>query len=147
MTRWFLVVAQVALAVSACAGREKAQEDFLDRLREYQEGLRWRRYEAAVAYRLPSEREAFLDARDELDDELRIDDYEIERVKFSDGRKAAIVQVRYVWHLDSVGVVHETVVEQGWERRGNAWVIVAERIKRGEKMPGVPEKPSDDDDL
>lgn len=135
------VVVLLLLGVAGCASPQKKTEDFLDDVRLYQEGLRWRRYDDAAARRLPAEREDFLDAREELDEDLRIDDYEIERVKFASKRSAAVIQVKFYWHLDSVGSVHETVVEQAWEMRGKSWLIVAEARKRGEPMPGVPERP------
>lgn len=134
-------LALVVLLAAGCGGQQKNVDDLIDSARGYHEGVRWRRYEDAAARRVPAEREAFLDERSELDEDLRIDDYEIERVKIRTGHKAAILQVKYTWHLDSVGVVHDTVVVQAWEHRGRDWLLVTEYRKRGEPMPGVAEAP------
>lgn len=139
MGRSLRIVLMLA-TMAGCASPQKKTEDFLDDVRLYQEGLRWRRYDDAAARRLPAEREDFLDEREELDEDLRIDDYEIERVKFGQKRSMAVIQVKFVWHLDSVGSVHETVVEQAWEMRGKSWLLIAEARKRGKPMPGVPER-------
>jgi hypothetical protein len=123
------------LVLVACAGSLKKSEDLMTDVRTYQEGLRWRKYDMAADYVPGPERERFLEERDEVDRDLRIDDYELERVKLEDGRERALVRVKYTWHLDSVGAVHDTVVEQSWERQGKVWRIVGSAHKRGEEMP------------
>jgi hypothetical protein len=102
----------------------KAQESLIDDVRAFQEGLRWRKYDLAADYVPARVRERFLDAREEVDADLRIDDYEVERVKLADGDRAE-VRVRYTWHLDSVGMVHVAVVDEDWERQGKVWRILA----------------------
>ena len=130
------------LVLSACGSSPKDGQDLLGEVRLYAEGMRWRKYEDAAA-RIPAgEREAFLDQRESLDEELHIDDYEIDRVKLKEGKEGAIVLLKYTWHLDSVGVVYDTVVEQVWELRGVRWLRIAESRKRGERMPGVGERPN-----
>jgi hypothetical protein len=125
----------------ACAASAKDGEDLLSEVRLYSEGIRWKKYQDAAARIPPGEREAFLDQREDLEDELHIDDYEIGRVKIRKGKDGALVQVKYTWHLDSLGVVYDTVVEQVWERRGVHWLRTAETRKRGERMPGLEEAP------
>ncbi len=129
----------VIMILGACGGQQKPADDLLFDVRGYQEGLRWRRYEDAAARLKPSSREDFLDKRDELDDELRVDDYEIMRVKMTSKGQKATVQVKLTWHMDGVGVVKDTVVEQSWERHRAGWMLVAEKHKRGDEMPGVVE--------
>jgi len=131
----------LGVVLCACGSSPKDGEDLLGEVRFYSEGVRWKKYEDAAARIPPGEREAFLDQKESLDDELHIDDYEIARVKLKDGKEGAVVQVKYTWHLDSVGVVYDTVVEQIWERRGVRWLRVAESRKRGERMPGLDEGP------
>jgi hypothetical protein len=117
-----------------CGASVKRSEDLLYDVRTFQEGLRWRKYEMAADYVPAAVREKFLEAHDDVDDDLRIDDYELERVKVDD-EKIALVRVKYTWHLDSVGSVHNTVVEQKWERQGKVWRITANAHKKGEEMP------------
>lgn len=128
----------LALILVACAGSQARHDDLMGALRVYSEGVRWKRFNDAVAFIKPLERERFLDARDELEDFL-IDEYEIERVKFA--KDKATVRMKYTWHLDSAGRVHDTWTEQNWERDGKSWLLVSEEHKRGEKMPGVDDDP------
>jgi len=131
----------MVLLVCACGNSPKDGQDLLGEVRLYAEGIRWRKYEDAAARIPPGQREAFLDQRESLDDELHVDDYEIDRVKLKDDKDKAIVQLTYTWHLDSVGVVYDTVIEQVWEMRGPRWLRISESRKRGERMPGVGENP------
>jgi hypothetical protein len=137
--RYLLVL--IFLAGCAGAAGQSAGERLLNDVRSFHEGLRWRRFDDAADHIPPASREVFLDGREALDDDLRIDDYEIERTKMvKDG--VAEVQIRYTWHLDSKGSVHETVVEQRWERVGKGWILYAEERKRGEPMPEPPPPPA-----
>ena len=131
------------VAAAGCAARPNTTEDLAGEVRAYSEGVRWRRYEDAAAKLPPALREAFLDAHDELDEDLFVDDYEIARLKLHRDRNSAIVQVKYTWHLDSVGVVHDTVVEQRWRRHGKAWLREEEYRRRGEPMPGLEDAPEE----
>jgi hypothetical protein len=136
-----LTVLGGAALLLACATPAKHTENLVDTSYRYQEGLRWQRFDDAAVFVPPEEREDFLDERDQLAEDLRIDDYEVTRVKLRRQQSEAIVQVKYTWHLDSVGVVHETTTEQAWQRKGVRWVIVSEVRKHGPAMPGVAEPP------
>jgi hypothetical protein len=141
-----LAVALASLPPAGCGSTQRASsEDLMGEIRFYLEGVRWQRYQDAVARLPPERREAFLDEREELDEDLRIDDYEIERVKVSADGRAAVVQVKYTWHLNSVGLVRTTVSELAWQRHGKHWLVMAEVRKRGHEMPGLaePEEPEE----
>jgi hypothetical protein len=130
-------IAVLCLVVAACGAQQRPGVELMDDIRTYQEGLRWRRWDEAALRLPPGRRDAFLETHEELDAELRIVDYEIERVRLAPGSTTATVQVKYTWHLDSVGVVHDSIVEQRWRRVNRAWFLVAERLKRGEDFPGL----------
>jgi hypothetical protein len=121
-----------------CGGTQKPSE-LRDDVREYGDGLRWQNLPAAVAHIPPAERADFVAEREELVDDLRIGDWEVDRVDWVVADKSAKVRVTWTWHLDSRGLVHKTVVEQRWERRGKSWWMIAEERTHGEPMPGVPE--------
>jgi hypothetical protein len=123
------------LMLCACGAGQRPHEDLVFDLRTYHEGLRWRRYEQAADYIAPDDRNAFLDHREEIDKDLRIDDYETVRVTISTEKQEAVVQVKYVWHLDTVGTVHETTVEEQWKKLDKGWRLVETTHKRGEEMP------------
>jgi hypothetical protein len=130
------ILALSVFLLGACAGIQKDTEDFMDDLRSFQEGIRWRKYEMTVDYLPTSARERFLSSHDEMDNDLRIDDYEVQVVHLEDEHRAATVTVKYTWHLDSVGNVHDTTVEEKWKKLGKNWHIIDYAYKRGdETMP------------
>ncbi len=130
------LVAALALALAGCGGGQQ-REALMASVTTYNEGVRWERFSAAAAAVPPAERDAFLDEREALADDLKITDYEVVRVAEKGAR--AEVQVKVTWFLDSRGSVHDTWVRQRWERQGHTWRVVDERRVRGEAMPGVAE--------
>lgn len=144
MSRRVLIL--IAVCALACAGAPKGrghEDDLLNEIRAYQEGLRWRRLEDAAARLPPKDREQFLDRLERLDGELFVDDYEITRVKMTADGEAATVQVKLTWHLDSVGVVYESVLESTWTHEGKLWLRTKEVLKTGEPVPGVALTPAE----
>jgi hypothetical protein len=129
------------IALAGCGGLPTRGEPLLDSVTLYNEGVRWERLTHAAARVPPAEREHFLDEREELAEDLKISEWEVERVGEKGAR--ASVRVKYVWYLDTEGTVHTTHTDQAWERHGKAWLLVDERRTRGEPMPGVRE-PSDE---
>ncbi len=146
MVRTLVVVAAV---VVGCGGGQQAQNQAMHSVRGYNDALRWQRLPTAAGFIAAAEREAFLDEHEELEEELRIDYYEISRMR-PIGKDRAEVQVKYTWHMDNVGVVKDTTTHQHWERHGKRWVMAEEHRVRGDEMPGVAEppetKPDDGDD-
>jgi hypothetical protein len=125
------------LLLCACAssGAARKTEDLVSDIREFQEGLRWRNYDRAADHVVAAQRARFLDAHDDLDADLRIDDYEVMRVTLTAQHTEALVRVKYTWHRDSVGKVHETIVDQKWERQGKIWRIVGSEHRQGDALP------------
>lgn len=131
----------IALCAALGCGGAKRTPEFMDEVRGYGEGIRWQRHGDAAARIAAPERAEFIAEREELEDDLRVGDWEIERVEWEVAGKRALVRVRWTWHLDSRGVVHKTVSSQEWELRGRQWVMVREQRERGEEMPGLAEPP------
>lgn len=136
-----LVIVTVAVAVlgTGCASsRARNAEALMDSVRTYHEGIRWSRIPVAASRISPDERAEFIAAWDERGEDLRITDYEV--IQVAEAERAAKVEVKYTWYLDSRQVVHETRVGEDWEKKGEVWIRVAERHLRGEPMPGLPEE-------
>lgn len=139
MTRIASLLLLMSIAGVACRTPAQRREDFGNAVRMYNEGVRWQRWSHAAAYIPGPERADFVDERADLEEELRIDDFEVLRQDLQPGGQRATVRVRYTWHLDREGIVHRTTATQGWEQRGRRWYMVEERRARGPRMPGVAE--------
>jgi len=134
-----LVVA-ASIAIAACGGGSSERSaDLVRDVRGFSNGLRWRDFPTAALRVSPARRSAFLDQREQLDDDLRIADWEMTRLEYDDRRHRAEVHVEYTWMLDSSGIVHKTVTRQSWSRHGDRWLIEREVRLRGDEMPGVAE--------
>jgi hypothetical protein len=133
-----LSAAVAAAALAACASAQKPAE-LREDVAEYGEGIRWGNLPAAASHIPTRERADFVSEREELADDLRVGDWEVERVDWKTPDRRAAVRVTWTWHLDSRGIVHKTVTEQQWERRGKRWFLIGEERQRGEPMPGVAE--------
>jgi hypothetical protein len=127
--------AVLLLCVACSQSGAKKTEDLVEDVRDFQEGMRWRDYDRAAHHVPAPQRVRFLDAHDEIDTDLRIDDYEVMRVNLTDDHTTATVRVKYTWHKDSVGTVYETIVDQRWERQGKVWRITSSEHKQGEPLP------------
>jgi hypothetical protein len=138
------VLCAVIVFLFACGGSKKNNE-YMDQFRAYNDGIRWRAPGTAAAHIPVGERADFLEERADIDEDLRIADYEILRVGMNRDLDKATLSVEYQWHLDSRGIVYKTVTRQSWERNDDQWIMVEEKRVRGEPMPGVPEPESEPD--
>lgn len=130
----------MALAVGCGAGSKSTQDMMYD-IRAYNEGLRWDKLPQSAIRIPPAERDAFLDEREQLQDELRIDDYDITRLKTEgESKERAKVQIKWTWHMDREGIVRTTTSEQHWKRHGGRWLMLQEFYLRGDEMPGIAER-------
>jgi len=107
-------------------------------VRSFNDGVRWERFSIAAVRVPPPERSQFVEDMDERAGDLKITDYEVVRVD-ERGAREARVQVKLSWYRTSEGTLRETHALQTWERRGKAWMMVAEARVRGAEMPGLPE--------
>jgi hypothetical protein len=135
------------MLAAGCGAVPKAGEPLVDSVTLYNDGVRWERLVNAASRVPAAQREDFLDEREELAENLKITDWELERV-YEHGGKAR-VRVKYTWYLDDEGTVHETHAAQAWERHGKAWLLIDEQRTRGEPMPGLrePDEPEADDEV
>ena len=134
----FLVAGLVAGLLGGCGARPRSAETLTDSVRSFNDGVRWERFAMAAARIPPPERAQFVDEMDERADELKITDYEIVTVD-ARGAREARVHLKLSWYRPAEGTLRETHALQTWERRGEAWMMVAEARVRGAEMPGLPE--------
>ena len=144
----YVLFSFAAFFAAGCGAMPKPSETLISELRGYNEGLRWQQHVKAAVRIPPDERDDFIDERALLEEELRISDYEVTRLSYTDEeRTRAHVRVRWSWHLDRKGIVYTTTTGQEWRRYGKHWLMVEERRVSGEPMPGMaePAPPADRD--
>lgn len=127
----------ISLLLVGC-GAARAESDLPESIRQFNDGVRWGRFEIAANAVPARERAAFVDDMDQRSNELKITDYEVVKVA-PRGAQEAHVQVKLSWYKTSEGTLHETHAMQTWERHGKAWFMVDETRLRGAEMPGLPE--------
>ena len=132
--------ALLVLLLVACRP-PKAGETLGESVRNYNEGIRWQRYENAAIHVPAAERAQFVDDADERSKDVKITDYEIVKVEQKTDR-VALVQVKVSWYRDSEGTLRETQARQTWERHGKTWLVIDETRVRGTEMPGLREPPT-----
>lgn len=126
------------LLLGCGAAQVHTEEDLPDSIRQFNDGVRWGRYEVAASSIPPTQRAQFVDDMDERSDDLKITDYDIVKVD-PHGSREAHVQIKISWYKASEGTVHETHALQTWERQGKTWLMVEEKRLRGSEMPGLSE--------
>ena len=131
------------VTLAACAALPRNNELLGDQIREYNEHLRWERFDRASQFIPAKDRASRVDEWDERAHEVKITGFDV--VKVDRHGDEARVQVKVEWYKTSDNTVHETQAVQTWERRGKDWLVVDETRLRGKEMPGLPEPLMRDD--
>jgi hypothetical protein len=132
-----------AISLAACGGAQRDADTLQESILNYNEGVRWERFETAASALPPKLRSEFVDEMDQRAKDLKISQYDIIRVD-KPTRKTAKVQIKVAWYKDSEGTLRETHAVQTWERHGKQWWMVEETRLRGDEMPGLVD-PADKD--
>jgi hypothetical protein len=127
------------LLAAGCGATGGKNADLVADVRGYGDGMRWGDFNSAALRLRPAQRSGFMDQREQLAEDLRIADWEMRRMTYSDDRNRAEVHIEWTWLLDSRGIVHTTVTRQAWSRHGKSWILDREERLRGDPMPGVVE--------
>jgi hypothetical protein len=120
-------------AVSGCiAGMGYSTVDQVtNAAREYNNDVRWGRYEQASTHVPRDKRARFVEKRTQLDDELEIADFELVNIVIDKQKETASARVDYTWMLKDRGIVEKTTTRQSWERHDGVWVVAAETRVKG----------------
>jgi hypothetical protein len=99
--------------------------------REYNNDVRWGRYDQASKHVPDDVRQRFVDKHSNLEEELEIADYELTTIEVDKKKQSASARVEYTWSLKSRGIVEKTTTRQKWERRDSEWVMAREERVKG----------------
>ena len=121
------------IALTGCIGA--MEYSTLDQVsiaaREYNQDVRWGRFDKAAKHVPVDTRQRFIDKHSNLEEELEIADFEMSGIEVDKGKKTATARVEYTWSLKSRGIVEKTTTKQKWERRDSEWVVASEERVKG----------------
>src|SRR5262249_29902470 len=141
-----LSLAALTLGAGCIAGGGYSTRDrVLAAAREYNEGVRWGRFEQAAAYLELGRRRGFVDRHQALEDELQFADYELVRLEVdrSDRKQpSATARVEYSWLLKRSGLLEKTSTDQRWEEHDGQWRLTSEVRVKGAPMSLFDEPPA-----
>ena len=130
----------LVLGLAACGGPQRDSDTLQESILNYNEGVRWERFESAASSLPPKLRSEFVDEMDQRAKDLNISQYDIVRVD-KPTKKTAKVHIKVAWYKDSEGTLKETHAIQTWERHGKMWWMMEETRLRGDEMPGLLDAP------
>jgi hypothetical protein len=99
--------------------------------REYNEDVRWCRFDKAAKHVPNDTRQRFIDKHANLEDELEIADFEMSGLEVDKKKQIATARIDYTWSLKTRGIVEKTTTKQKWERRDSEWVLASEERVKG----------------
>jgi len=136
----FLAALAAALLVPACFSVAGRREEVLVRnAHEFNDNLRWARYEHVVEFLPRAEARLFLARAADIGEDLAMADAEVTSVDFAAGSEKATVVVQFVWYSRRNLIEKKTTLEQQWEYQRNRWTVVKQRRIRGDRLALVPE--------
>ena len=112
-----------AFAQAGCMMSYSLTERVTNAAREYNDDVRWARFEQAISHVPKDARDRFLERRTALSEELEIADAEVIGIDVDRKNDRASVRVQYSWTLRSRQLVERTVTRQEWEMEGQKWVV------------------------
>lgn len=105
-------------------------DQVMNAAREYNNDVRWGRWEQAAMHVPRDKRSRFVEKRTQLDDELEIADFELVNIVIDKAKETATARVDYSWVLKDRGIVEKTTTRQNWERKDGQWIVAQEvRVK------------------
>ena len=104
--------------------------------REYNDGVRWGRYDRAAVHVAADRRAHFIERHKTLEDELEFADCEVLDLDLVDPKKKdrAMAHVEYTWTMKREGLLKKTAVEQVWVERGGQWIVDSETRTKGSPL-------------
>lgn len=130
----------VTLLAAGCLMPEQRREEGLTKAAiEYNNELRWGRYEHMARYLSKDETEALLMRSRDLGEDFSIADNELAQVQFVPGAEKATVVAEVTWYNQRRALVNRSTIEQHWQWSDGRWILADQRRIHGVRFPLVPE--------
>jgi hypothetical protein len=120
-----------------CITPAQNRQDALVRIvHEYNDGLRWKRYDRVTAHLAEAEALRFLKTSAALGEEFEMADEEVVVIEplGDDGLRAAVT-VNFSWYNQRRALLRKAVVLEDWRFRGGRWLCDGQRRVQGDGFP------------
>jgi hypothetical protein len=123
-----------------CISPAQNRQDALFRIaHEYNDGLRWGRYDQVTPHLASGEAARFLARTGALGDDFEMADEEVAGIRFADAGMRADITVSFSWYNQRRSLLRQAVVSQDWRYTDGRWICVEQRRVRGDRLPLFPE--------
>jgi len=102
---------------------------------EFNDGVRWRKYQQASKRLSPVIRDTYLDHAERADDKIVVSEINLLRTKLNVKNKSAELRFRYIWHRVNRGLVRKSVVVEHWKQIKEEWFVVKILQASGREFP------------
>jgi hypothetical protein len=102
---------------------------------EFNDGIRWRKYQQASKRLSPVIRDAYLDHAERTDEKINVSEINLLRTKIDIKLKTAVLRFRYIWHRTDRGLVRKTVVMEHWKQIKDVWFVMKILRASGKEFP------------
>lgn len=129
------------LGPGACASIVYNRQDALVRtVHEYNDGLRWKKFERVMGHLAPDEARRFSPRTGTFGEDYEMADEEVVSIepKSEDGNKATAT-VSFSWYDRRLSLLRKAVVVEEWSFTDGRWLCEQQRRLRGDGFPLVPE--------
>ena len=125
MAALLALIVAASVALSACPPKHELLHQSVS---DFNNNLRWKRWEEAAGYMPAGLRMAFIESleKEKADDKLNITDFELKDFVVDEESKHAVVRVRLSWYFNNEGVEKKGMLIQKWERfEDNKWGMMS----------------------
>lgn len=124
-----LLASSLGVCASGCATAQTKREELGRAVKAYSQFIRWKKYDGAVAFRLPEEQAEFMARYSAAEDDLHVESIETRSVTFlpqedNQPLQANVVVVAHAYLLPST-VLEKVLMQQTWEYREGRWVLLS----------------------
>jgi hypothetical protein len=130
----------LALAGGACTPAQNRQDVLLRSVHEYNDGVRWKKYERVMHHLSPEEARRFAARAGTFGDDYEMADEEVVSIEAkNEDRTRADVTVNFSWYDRRRALVRKAVILEEWEFTDGQWLCAKQRRLQGDGFPLVPE--------
>lgn len=137
MARFGLALPAWLVLAAGCITPAQNRRDALVRVvHEYNDGLRWKRYDRVTSHLAAAQAEHFLKVSNALGDDYQMADQEVVVIEpvGDDGTRASVT-VNFAWYNQRRALLQKAVVVEDWRFTDGRWICDGQRRVQGDGLP------------